>query len=683
MKRTEVINYLVRKKNLVKYLEIGVKDKQNNFNHINCEYKIGVDKATGGTFLGTSDEFFTQNKEYFDIIFIDGDHSEEQVDKDLTNALEALNSNGTIVIHDCLPPDEWHQRPKEQFVEGEAWNGQVWKAVLKYFNKSKYKCTILDTDYGCGIIDTSISQKPLNRELPEKINYQSHFNYLLDYKINPTDYFRRQVTVFYHLACMGNWQEVFLEQIICLHDNGFNKINLTILGSPQEVAFIEFACQKLGVDYKILFNEAVLTHFEKPALLAIEQYAKNQDGYILYLHSKGVSEPLDKNKVKWRRLMMQHLIVQWEQCVLQLSNFDVIGVNWRRKPHNLPIPHFSGNFWYASTDYIRNLPDFQEYFNSPRYHFPHLKYSERFGCEFWIGASPNTKFLSLGYQDLDFMHTPGFWSTIHIPTGKDPKVIEFEKMIELDQDHLIEDKKSNQNEKAKQKIQPLPPKPNSILEGRGVSIIFIPYNNADASILRLERDLFPTIDAHPDTNFQLLIVDNSDEDQKLNYCIPALSNIEYCYLRTGKNLKYGPSINLALKLAKHDFIVYICSNHGRMYDPTWIDDLVAPLIEHKNIGMTGSLYPTGISSLEMGFQVDLKRYHIQGGLFGARTNTLKQHPYTEISEWIHGGSDIYQSFQLMAAGFELKDVPTVKSVWRQQVANPSNWKYVHDHSNNH
>ena len=43
MKRTDIINALVNKYNYNTYLEIGVRHLEDNFNHINCIDKIGVD----------------------------------------------------------------------------------------------------------------------------------------------------------------------------------------------------------------------------------------------------------------------------------------------------------------------------------------------------------------------------------------------------------------------------------------------------------------------------------------------------------------------------------------------------------------------------------------------------------------------------------------------------------------
>ncbi len=213
----------------------------------------------------------------------------------------------------------------------------------------------------------------------------------------------------------------------------------------------------------------------------------------------------------------------------------------------------------------------------------------------------------------------------------------------------------------------------------GVTIVIIPHNDAARFKTRLERDILPTIAAHPAWKFQIVIIDNSDEDKKQQYNFPAVPNVEYVYKWPGTNIMYGPAMNLALSTGCYPYLIYVCSNHGHMYDPTWIDDLINPMITNPAIAMTGSYYPSCAPEV-MGFPSHLPPVHIQGGVFGGRTEALVTHPYNTSEQWKHWGSDIYQSFQLLNAGFILQDVPSVKSVWRQSVNSPEQWKFVHDYT---
>ncbi len=47
-----------------------------------------------------SDNFFNKNKINYDLIFIDGNHTINQVLKDTINSLNCLNKNGIIILHD-------------------------------------------------------------------------------------------------------------------------------------------------------------------------------------------------------------------------------------------------------------------------------------------------------------------------------------------------------------------------------------------------------------------------------------------------------------------------------------------------------------------------------------------------------------------------------------------------------
>ena len=167
--RYDVINFLLSTLNRdCTYLEIGVRNPADNFNRIQASTKYSVDpglefKENPVDFVLTSDQFFDQLRAgkvlqtdiQFDVIFIDGLHTAEQVDRDIKNALEFIKEDGFIVLHDCNPPTESHAREEHDYrlsPAQNAWNGTTWKGFLKWRrNTSIYSCTI-DTDWGIGII---------------------------------------------------------------------------------------------------------------------------------------------------------------------------------------------------------------------------------------------------------------------------------------------------------------------------------------------------------------------------------------------------------------------------------------------------------------------------------------------------------------------------------------------------
>ena len=72
---------------------------ENNFDFNTKSFK---EKKTLLKFKMTSDEFFKQNKNKFDFIYVDGDHAKDQVYKDLINSWSILNSNGFLLIDDYM-----------------------------------------------------------------------------------------------------------------------------------------------------------------------------------------------------------------------------------------------------------------------------------------------------------------------------------------------------------------------------------------------------------------------------------------------------------------------------------------------------------------------------------------------------------------------------------------------------
>lgn len=105
------MNQLIENLGYKKYLELGVL-RGENFNIINCEYKLGVDSNKDilnyieNGVVKTTDDFFESlpSDEKYDIIFIDAYHEKHQVNMDFENSLKHLNKNGAVIFHDINPP---------------------------------------------------------------------------------------------------------------------------------------------------------------------------------------------------------------------------------------------------------------------------------------------------------------------------------------------------------------------------------------------------------------------------------------------------------------------------------------------------------------------------------------------------------------------------------------------------
>lgn len=147
--RYDVINLLIKKHGLRSYLEIGYQHGIN-FDQIVCAEKISVDLNGKADFNMGSDHYFehVDKSRIFDLVFIDGLHHSDQVERDIINAINVVKAKW-VVVHDCNPPIEAVQRvPRET----KQWYGDVWRAFVGY--RAKYGGSYcLDQDCGCGIIE--------------------------------------------------------------------------------------------------------------------------------------------------------------------------------------------------------------------------------------------------------------------------------------------------------------------------------------------------------------------------------------------------------------------------------------------------------------------------------------------------------------------------------------------------
>lgn len=156
MYRFDIINALIKRYGYQRYLEIGVEGGEA-FSNVQCALKHGVDPfSVNATFRIPSDDFFDMINEdvEYDIIFVDGLHVEDQAQRDIENSLLHLSEGGVIVVHDCTPPTEWHQRSYEEFLQHYSpWNGTTWRGFVNLrASRPDIEMCVIDTDWGCGIV---------------------------------------------------------------------------------------------------------------------------------------------------------------------------------------------------------------------------------------------------------------------------------------------------------------------------------------------------------------------------------------------------------------------------------------------------------------------------------------------------------------------------------------------------
>lgn len=196
--RTDIINFCISKRGARRYLEIGVRNPDDNFNRVDCELKSSVDpgvefESNPVDFPMTSDDFFEHWQSKigvpFDVIFIDGLHRADQVARDIEHGLAMTTDDGLLILHDCNPPH--HEFARERFdgdgIAAQTWNGTTWKAVWAYFFRGEYELRVVDTDWGVGIIDKAKRKapQPLENayfEFDEFLRMKTEIGYVIDWE---------------------------------------------------------------------------------------------------------------------------------------------------------------------------------------------------------------------------------------------------------------------------------------------------------------------------------------------------------------------------------------------------------------------------------------------------------------------------------------------------------------------
>lgn len=192
IKHDTIINKIIQIKNYKTYLEIGVQ-YANNYNKIKIDTKTGIeptyDHQDTTIIKTTSDNYFKNNKNKYDIIFIDGDHNEETVTRDIQNSLRDLNPDGTIILHDAYPPDENHTNPNLC--------GTVYKAIWKHRQTKGTKTLTYAGDYGVCLIKKDNNSPQAKTKVT---NYNDYKKNAIDILNIQYDYgtFEKQLQSFLH-----------------------------------------------------------------------------------------------------------------------------------------------------------------------------------------------------------------------------------------------------------------------------------------------------------------------------------------------------------------------------------------------------------------------------------------------------------------------------------------------------
>lgn len=184
----------------------------------------------------------------------------------------------------------------------------------------------------------------------------------------------------YFVALLNEWEPIVKPQLSRLFESELfkqtNELHVRVYFNRDD-DFNKFKSLLVN-DKKIILTSTKKNEYEFGALRILKNLSKREDFYGYYLHAKGVSRTINKQLSKcvksWREYMEYFLIEKYDFCIEQLNNgWDAAGVKLRRTPGS-EFFHFSGNFWWANSKFIKGLPEIND-----------LDLNKRHDAEFWIG----------------------------------------------------------------------------------------------------------------------------------------------------------------------------------------------------------------------------------------------------------------------------------------------------------
>jgi hypothetical protein len=191
--------------------------------------------------------------------------------------------------------------------------------------------------------------------------------------------------IFIHTAVIGRYQERLLQYLNLiitskLYDN-LENIFICYVGEDQLTLDLE------DTDDKIKFVKVSnnLQDFELPTQQYMYKFCSNNPNYnILYLHTKGITGEINECIEDWVAYMTHFCVNKWKDCIEKIQNYATVGVDLR----DFPTLHYSGNFWWATSNHIVSLPEPYDFSNIQKY--PNPINSPRHNQEFWICYDKNT-----------------------------------------------------------------------------------------------------------------------------------------------------------------------------------------------------------------------------------------------------------------------------------------------------
>ena len=173
--------------------------------------------------------------------------------------------------------------------------------------------------------------------------------------------------IFFHVYLKIGYSHILLSKFKKFKLSGLyeksNKIYLTLFGDDfnTHADFLNDLKELYPkIEYALITNQEFMNEPDTLNFMLKKANEYSSNTPMLYLHTKGLSytHPIMKRNVEaWVRYLDLFVINKWEECVKALEVNDAAGGLYVYQDPK----HFSGNFWWANSDYLKTLPRINSY----------------------------------------------------------------------------------------------------------------------------------------------------------------------------------------------------------------------------------------------------------------------------------------------------------------------------------
>tara|TARA_B100000902_G_scaffold399995_1_gene474374 strand:+ start:5990 stop:6856 length:867 start_codon:yes stop_codon:yes gene_type:complete len=171
---------------------------------------------------------------------------------------------------------------------------------------------------------------------------------------------KRPIYIYFHVCGILKWKNIvkklfdYLEKLDAF--SIISELRVCILGSKK---VIDDNIWNYHHKIKIHATDPNPKLYERFTLDRLREDSKKESFDVFYMHSKGITRATTiakktKHLNDWIDQMMKSCWIDYAKVLFNLQNYDAVGV---LLTNNTIGAHFSGNFWWSKSDYLKDKGD--------------------------------------------------------------------------------------------------------------------------------------------------------------------------------------------------------------------------------------------------------------------------------------------------------------------------------------